>query len=309
MKRYGLKKRKNAKIWIGLTAALIFAVVAVVMWSSVLKIDRYIMTSARPNDYGFSPKMQKISSFCTDFSTSKDDRKHNIRLAADNFSWLVVKSGTTLSFNTVVGKRTQERGYRLSKVIVDGEYTQGVGGGVCQVSTTLYNAWIRGGLATQYVRAHSLPASYCGLSQDATVSDYIDLVLLNDSPYDVIVNGYVKENKVYFDIYGEPLEYSIDIRSELLETLSPPAPIIEEVDDFPVDFKGEIRTDAYGEYAIQKAEKTGYKSRAFIEYYDKSGQLVKSKELRKDSYLPTQGKIYRKINKGLSDFLFVPQAA
>lgn len=268
------------------------------MWSAIVRVQDSLLTCARPNDYGFSPKMQKISSFFTDFSTSKEDRRHNIRLASDNFSWLAVKSGSTLSFNTIVGKRTEERGYKVSKVIVDGEYTKGVGGGVCQVSTTLYNAWIRAGLGTKYVRAHSLPASYCDLSQDATVTDYIDLILLNDSPYDILVNGYVKDNKVYFDIYGHPLEYTVNIRSQLVGTIQPPQPEVIEVEEFPDDFDGEIKQDSLGEYGIQKYAKTGYKSVAYIEYYDKQGNLVKSKQLRKDNYLPTKGKIYRKIQKG-----------
>lgn len=299
MKKREFTKSRIAKIFLSL-AVVVLSITSIFMWSAICSFEDNVLASFRPNDYGFSPKMQKISSFSTDFSSSKEDRKHNIRLASENFSWLVIKKGDTLSFNTIVGKRTEERGYKMSKVIVDGEYTQGVGGGVCQVSTTLYNAWIRGGLGTKYVRAHSLPASYCGLSQDATVSDYIDLILLNDSEYDVIVNGYIKDNKVYFDIYGNPLEYTIDIRSELIEKLIPPEPIIEEVEEYPSDFKGEIKTDAYGEYGIVKSEKTGYKSKAFMDYYDKEGNLIKSKELRKDNYLPTQGKIYRKIPKSMT---------
>ncbi len=56
-----------------------------------------------PNPYGFSPKMQLISSFSTDYSTSKEERAHNVALASSNFCWIVVKKGETLSFNTVVG--------------------------------------------------------------------------------------------------------------------------------------------------------------------------------------------------------------
>lgn len=253
----------------------------------------------RPNDYGFSPKMQLVSSFSTDYSSSKEDRRHNVALASESFSWIAVKKGSTLSFNTLVGKRTEERGYKISKVIVDGEYTEGIGGGVCQVSTTLYNAWIRAGLGVEYVRAHSLPASYCQLSQDATVSEYIDLVLVNDSDYDVLVNGYVKNLKICFDIYAHPLNYAVKIRTELLQTVEPPAPEIIEVDEFPDDFAGQILSDAEGEYGIKREAREGYKSQAFAEYYDKDGKLIKSVRIRKDSYLPSQGKIYRKKTKSL----------
>ncbi|MDE5654607.1 MAG: VanW family protein [Clostridia bacterium] len=242
-----------------------------------------------PNPYGFSPKMQLVSSFSTDFSTSKEERAHNVALASSNFCWLVVKKGETLSFNTVVGARSEERGYKNAKVIVNGEYTEGVGGGVCQVSTTLYNAWIRAGMSAKSAKSHSLPSSYCGLSQDATVSEFIDLVLLNDSDYDVIVNGYTKNKKVYFDVYGHPLPYKINLRSEITEVLQPPLPLVE----WSEELTGEVQRDADGEYTVTQKSAVGYKSRAIIEYV-KDGKVIFQKELRKDNYLPVQGKIIRK---------------
>lgn len=248
-----------------------------------------VSAMSSPNSYGFSPKMQLISCYSTDFSTSKEERSHNVMLATSNFCWIVVKKGETLSFNTIVGLRTEERGYKNAKVIVDGEYTQGVGGGVCQVSTTLYNAWIRAGLASKYAQSHSLPSSYCGLSQDATVSEFIDMVLLNDSDYDVIVNGYTKDKKIYFDIYGHPLPYEINLRSEVTEVLQPPEPVVEYTDELD----GEVLQDKDGEYTITKKSAVGYKSRAIIEYV-KDGKVIFQKELRKDNYLPVQGKITRK---------------
>lgn len=293
---------ENQRNKIRFIAALAITLISAVILMSgfiVSVSDEYDLSSVfRPNDYGFSPKMQLVSSFSTDYSSSKEDRRHNVALASESFSWIGVKKGGKLSFNTLVGKRTEERGYRVSKVIVDGEYTEGVGGGVCQVSTTLYNAWIRAGLGVECVRAHSLPASYCELSQDATVTEYTDLVLVNDSDFDILVNGYVKDLKICFDVYANPLEYDITVRTELIETVEPPAPEIIEVDEFPDD-SGKILSDAAGEYAIKKAEKQGYKSRAFLEYRNKSGKIVKSVQIRKDSYLPSQGKIYRKRVKTL----------
>jgi len=241
-----------------------------------------------PNQYDFSPKMQLISSFNTDFSSSKEDRSHNVTLACDNFSWLAVRKGEKLSFNNIVGKRSEERGYRKAKVILNGEYAEGVGGGVCQVSTTLYNAWIRAGLGAASVRAHTLPSSYCELSQDATVTDFIDMVLVNDGDYDVLVNGYTKGGKIYFEIYGHPLDYKIKITSEITEIIPMPEPIVEWSDELT----GEVQSDEQGEYIIGKKGSQGYKSKAFIEYY-RDGRLTERKELRKDCYYPVQGKIIR----------------
>ncbi len=294
-------ERQRDKIRVSAAVLLIVLTAAITasVFSSGTDFNGEARAVYRPNDYGFSPKMQLVSTFSTDYSSSKEDRRHNVALASESFSWVAVKKGGRLSINTLVGKRTEERGYKISKVIVDGEYTEGVGGGVCQVSTTLYNAWIRAGLGVEYVRAHSLPASYCDLSQDATVTEYTDLVLINDSSFDVLVNGYVKDLKICFDIYAEPLEYTVKIRSELLETVAPPEPEIVQVDEFPDDFTGQILSDAEGEYGVKKEAREGYKSRAFAEYYDKSGKLIKSVQIRKDSYLPSRAKIYRKKVKTL----------
>ncbi|MGN0797274.1 MAG: VanW family protein [Christensenellales bacterium] len=236
----------------------------------------------------FSPKTQNISTFSTSFATSSEGRIHNITLATGNFSWLVIKAGEKLSFNTIVGARTEQRGYANAKVILWGEYVDGVGGGVCQVSTTLYNAWIRAGLGTEQVVNHSLPSSYCELSQDATVSEYTDMILLNDSGYDVVVNGKVIDKTVTFWIYGAPTEYTYKIESTLLEVLPPTAP--EVVYSATLEGMGEIREDGEGQYVVLRQEKNGYRSQAVRKKY-KGGVEVESKLLRVDTYKPSRGKI------------------
>ena len=130
-----VKSRRNINICIFLflicTALVITTAGGVLLYAGRDMQSASAMSS--PNPYGFSPKMQLISRFSTDFSTSKEERAHNVALASSNFCWIVVKKGETLSFNTVVGLRSEERGYKNAKVIVNGEYTEGVGGGVCQV--------------------------------------------------------------------------------------------------------------------------------------------------------------------------------
>ncbi len=236
----------------------------------------------------FSPKTQNISTFSTSFATSSQGRIHNITLATGNFSWLVIKAGEKLSFNTIVGARTEERGYANAKVILWGEYVDGVGGGVCQVSTTLYNAWIRAGLGTEQVVNHSLPSSYCELSQDATVSEYTDMILVNDSGYDVVVNGKVADKTVTFRIYGAPTEYTYKIESTILEVLPPTAP--EVVYSATLEGMGEIREDGEGQYVVLRQEKNGFRSQAVRKKY-KGDVEVESKLLRVDTYKPSRGKI------------------
>lgn len=191
--------------------------------------DRGSRTAGEPQREGEKRGLTHVASFSTTFDRSVYARSYNIALACSNFCYYRVKAGETLSFNGVVGARTAERGYKEAKVIENGVYVPGIGGGVCQVSTTLYNAWITAGLKVGYVRAHTLPSSYCALSRDATVSDWTDLLLVNDSGSDVVVNATVTGGKVTFDVYGMPCPYSYRYETRVLEKTPPPDPVIEYV--------------------------------------------------------------------------------
>ena len=141
-----------------------------------------------------------ISSFTTDYSKSPDSRKYNVRLALKSLNNYIVKGGEEISFNKVVGRRTEERGYKKALVIFKGNYVEGVGGGVCQVSSTLYNAWLLAGLEVTEAKAHSLPASYVDLSRDATVSDLIDMKLKNQLNSDIIIKTEYDDNNITIKI-------------------------------------------------------------------------------------------------------------
>lgn len=221
-----------------------------------------------------------ISSFSTTFDRSVYARSYNIALACRNFCYYVVPAGATLSFNGVVGRRTVERGYKEAKVIENGEYVPGVGGGVCQVSTTLYNAWITAGLGVVSVRAHSLPSSYCEMSRDATVSDFTDLVLINDSGADVIVNAAVTGNKVAFYVYGKPGEYTYGFESVLVRRTDPPEPVLEYVDYIEGGLESKQISPA----------KKGYVTELVRHVY-LDGQEVEREVVRRDVYRGTAAKV------------------
>lgn len=236
--------------------------------------------------------MQRIASYSTAFVTSSQDRCYNIALATAPFDWLVVEPGQSISFNAVVGPRTHERGFRAAKVIVAGEYVSGVGGGVCQVSTTLYNAWIRAGLCVEQVRGHSLPASYCAASLDATVSECIDLVMRNDSTHPVTVHGVVKDKKVTFEIYGTPSGYTYEIESKILQYTPPPPVVTQYVDT--LQGLGQICTDEQGPYVQLRAPKQGLLSEAWTVCRAQDGRVVYRNKLRSDRYLG-MGAIYARV--------------
>lgn len=233
-------------------------------------------------------KLQKISTFCTSFVTSGESRSHNIALATSNFSWRTVGDKEEVSFNKIVGARREDRGYAIGKVIFDGEYINGVGGGVCQVSSTLYNAWIRANLGVISARAHSLPTSYCELSQDATVSDLIDMVLVNNSGFDLVINGYTRDKNLTFDIYGKPSDFDIQIKTRVLEYLPAPQTIIQYVTSLDEYDTKTIENNE--QIAIVREGKIGYKSYATMQYFV-DGKLAQERVFRRDVYAPVARKI------------------
>ena len=125
-----------------------------------------------------------LSSYTTSFYPG--DRGDNIGLAASHLEGALVRSGATLSFNNTVGPRTHEAGYKNAGVIIYGEHAIDVGGGVCQVSSTLYNAILLAGLTPVERTGHFASSSYVPAGRDATVADgLIDFVFRNPLPHPI----------------------------------------------------------------------------------------------------------------------------
>ncbi|MGM0873243.1 MAG: VanW family protein [Bacillota bacterium] len=127
------------------------------------KVDSELLASIRT---------KRISQFITYFNSRNKERSHNIYLASEAINNYVVFPGETFSFNTVVGNRTVDRGYLPAPIIVKGELSEGVGGGICQVSSTLYNAVDRAGVKIIERYSHSRRVPYVPPNRDATVSWY-----------------------------------------------------------------------------------------------------------------------------------------
>lgn len=114
------------------------------------------------------------------------DRGDNIGIAASRLQGVLIRSQAELSFNRIVGRRTRSAGYKDAGVIVDGEPAVDVGGGVCQVSSTLYNAILLAGMTPTERSGHSLPSHYVPAGRDATVADdLLDLSFRNPLPHPV----------------------------------------------------------------------------------------------------------------------------
>ncbi|HLR21526.1 MAG TPA: VanW family protein [Tissierellaceae bacterium] len=145
-----------------------------------------------------------ISQFSTKFKNSSPGRKKNIELSAKEFNGVLLHSGETLSYNKTTGPINKEVGYKEAPVIIDGEYTPGVGGGICQTSTTLYNAALLADLTIVERHPHSIPPNYIEKGKDAAVAgDYLDLKFKNDYDFPVYIKSKVKNDEVYLYIYGD----------------------------------------------------------------------------------------------------------
>ena len=178
-----------------------------------------------------------------------ENRSYNIEKCADIINGQIVNPGKTWSFNKTVGDRTEKNGWREAKGIYGGEtYNMQFGGGVCQVSTTLYVALMRAGTPYSAVtrRQHSIPSTYVPKGLDATVdSDHIDFKFKNTTEYPIYIFAYTtptKNRSRYRDInvviYGQalPENTKYDLRSVIVEEIQPGDPIISYNKKKYVDF-------------------------------------------------------------------------
>ncbi|WP_173917679.1 VanW family protein [Halobacillus sp. Marseille-Q1614] len=117
-------------------------------------------------------RTQQIGHYVTYFNSNNKERSYNIRLAAEVLDSYVVFPGEVFSFNKAVGKRTKEKGYKNAPVIVKGEVTEGIGGGICQLSSTLFNSVDNAGVKIMERYSHSKRVPYVPPGRDATVSWY-----------------------------------------------------------------------------------------------------------------------------------------
>lgn len=131
------------------------------------------------------------------------NRGYNIWLAANSLSDKIVKTGWVFSFNDTVGPRTYSAGYYNAPVIINGKTEDGVGGGVCQVSSTLYNAILLAGLTPTERMPHYFPSSYVGSGRDATVADgSIDFKFRNDYNHPVYLKSFASGSAVTICVLG-----------------------------------------------------------------------------------------------------------
>ena len=219
--------------------------------------------------------------YSTSYATSAQARKHNISVASGRLNGVVIPPKGELSFNKIVGDRTAANGFMLSIIIADGKFVPGTGGGVCQVSTTLYNACLRAGLAIDYAKPHSLPVSYVPPSCDAMVSRTNDLIIKNPTESNFFLRAKADGSTLTIYVFGDDTTCgkAFKIKSTIERRIQ--SNQYEEV----IDNSGKLNP---GERKIIKAPKAGLVCSAYIEYYH-NGVLVETKKIRQDYYSPQKG--------------------
>ena len=206
----------------------------------------------------------------TNASSSSRSRLNNIKLALSLINGARLTPGETFSFNDRVGERTAERGFQVATAYSGGEVTEQVGGGICQVSTTLFNAAVKADMQIDERHNHSLTVAYVDKGKDATVDwGHQDLKFTNTSADDVYICCYLTEDKrVRFGIFGRLLPNGEKITLDAMTTEA-------------IKYQTEYQPDpslSSGETRVSQNGRDGYKAEAYKVRWDAEGNEL-SREL------------------------------
>ena len=159
-----------------------------------------------------------LSEFSTKYAVSNKDRTTNLILAANKINGTVLMPGETFSYNRIVGERTIAAGYKEAPIYIEGRVENGVGGGICQIATTLYNAVLYSNLEIVERTNHQFVPSYANASRDATVVyGAIDFKFKNNRDYPIKLTCFVENGIANFKIFGLKMEndYEVEITSRV----------------------------------------------------------------------------------------------
>ena len=222
----------------------------------------------------------KISSFTTE-TTSSANRNTNIRLSAEAINNTTLMPGETFSFNQATGQRTAEKGYKPAAAIAGGETFDEIGGGVCQTSSTLFNAVARANLKVETRSPHAWPSTYVKKGEDATVNwPNLDFRFTNDTDWPIFIVANYANRKVTVEIYGRTLGegVTIDLYSETTYVKEPPSEPLYV-------YNPSLRV---GEENVTVKARTGYTVETYKVWY-RNGQEIKREKLHTSHY-----KMYQK---------------
>ncbi|REE84526.1 vancomycin resistance protein YoaR [Paenibacillus taihuensis] len=190
-------------------------------WPILLKAVHPAVTLDRLKAEGVD---RMLVSFSTEFATSGVGRAYNVTMTARTLNDWDLAPGEVFDYSTVIKETSKQYGYRQAPVILNGEFVPGIGGGICQVSSTLYNAALLVGLDMVERRNHSLPVAYLPLGRDATFADdAINFRFKNTTGKHLLIRTVVQGRKLTVKLFGTlPKGVSYSIESKTIGTVVPP---------------------------------------------------------------------------------------
>lgn len=213
-----------------------------------------------------------LATFSTKYVASNKNRTTNLKLATNKINGTVIMPGETFSYNKTVGERTIAAGYKEAAVYQDGQVTDGLGGGICQISTTLYNAVLYANLEVTTRRNHMFIPSYVGAGRDATVVyGSQDFKFKNNRSYPIKIVGSVSGGIAKFDIYG--LKQDDDCEVEITTKITGSIP-------FTTTY---MHKDGYKAGSVIQSGKNGTKCETY-KTLKRNGEVISSERISRDTY-------------------------
>lgn len=221
-----------------------------------------------------------LASYTSNYSTSSKNRAYNVELAASKINGMILPDGAEFSYNGIVGNANAANGFKMATVFSNGKVTEGIGGGVCQVSSTLYCAVLRADLEVTERHNHSLPISYVPGGQDATVAyGALDFRFKNNTGAPVKIVATSSNRNLTVSILGaSSAKKKVEVTSQKVSSI---APTTTEIPD---------ETLPLGTTKVISQGKSGSVYVTYKKVYDSNGKLVSETSTR-SSYKATPGEI------------------
>jgi len=231
-----------------------------------------------------------MGTYTTKFNTKAWGRSYNVKMASESIDGTLLMPGEIFSFNNIVGPRTVKNGYKTAPVIFKGELVDGIGGGVCQVSSTLYNTVLMSQLGIVERVNHTIPSTYVPRGFDATVSyGVLDFKFRNILDIPIYIESITKGNKITINIYGrKATNRTIKLSSNIDKVVKRDSEILFD------------NTIFEGEKVVEEKGRDGYKVSAYMLIYD-NGKLLERKLLSKDYYRSRKEIIKKGTKKRIED--------
>ena len=230
------------------------------------------------NDIGTEAFPYLISKATTRYDATNINRSKNLQISTNKINGTVLMPGETFSFNKVVGKRTIEEGYKDAIIYENGKAVDGLAGGICQISSTLYNAVLEANLEIVERSNHSFTTSYVPAGKDATVVYGVkDFQFKNSRNYPIKIEGSVASGIVTFKIHGikEEVEYEVKIVPRTTSTIPYTTQTIQDSSLAP------------GQQVVEQTGHAGYKVTTYKQLW-LNGKMVSNELLSNDTYKPMQ---------------------